>query len=118
MPARLDIALQRNEDWARTLTLTDTKGAPIDLTGCTLAMQVRDKLTQVLIATGAIEIVHAPTGLIGVTLRASEGTPLGRYGSGIQVANLHYDLRMIDSGGTKVALLAGIIILSRGETRQ
>jgi hypothetical protein len=118
MAARLDIALQRNEDWARSIVLTDDDGAPIDLTGCTLAMQVREKLSQALIASAEIEIVDAVGGFVGITLLASEGTPLGRYGASIQVANLHYDLRMIDSGGSKVPLLAGIIILSRGETRQ
>lgn len=117
MPARLDIALQRNEDWSRTLTIRDNAREPIDLTGCTLAMQVREKLSQRLVETAQIDVIDPVAGLIGVTLRASEGTPLGNFGSGIQVANLNYDMRLIDNGGSKVPLLAGLVILSRGETR-
>jgi hypothetical protein len=116
MPARLDIALQRNEDWARTLTITDNAGAPIDLSGCTLAMQVRDKLRQTLIAEAEVTIVDPAGGIASVVLRASEGTPLSNYGATIQIANLHHDLRMTDRDGVNTALLAGLIILSRGET--
>ena len=117
MPARLDIALQRNEDWSRTLTLTDTDGVPIDLTGCTIEMQVREKLTQTLVATASVVMIDAAGGTVGVTLKASEGTPLGNYGSGIQIANLHTDVRLTDTFGTKVVLFSGVVILSRGETR-
>lgn len=118
MAARLDIALQRNEDWAKTLTLTDTAGRPIDLTGCSVAMQVRDKLSQDLISEAVIAVEDAVSGIITVTLQGSEGSPLGQYGASIQTANLHHDLRLIDSLGTPTVLFAGIVILSRGETRR
>jgi len=114
---RIDIYIQRNEDWARALFLTDNDGVPIDLTGMTAAMQVRDKLNQILVAEAEIVFVDAFAGEIGVTLRASEGSPLSDYGAAIQTANLHYDLRLTDSDGLSVVLFGGILVLSRGETR-
>lgn len=117
MPARLDIALQRNEGWARSLYLTDDAGAPIDLTGCTVAMQVRDKLSQALIAQADVQVVDAANGEIAVELAGGEGSPLSQYGSPIQTVNLHYDLRLSDGSEAPVVLFAGTLILSRGETR-
>lgn len=116
MPAHLDIFLQRNEDWSRTLTITDDVDAPIDLTGMTVAMQVRDKLAQALVAQAAVEITDAENGEVELTLLGHEGTPLSEYGVSIQVANLPYDILLTDSDGYSTALIAGNVVLSRGET--
>lgn len=115
MAARLDIALQRNEDWAATLTLTRTDKTPIDLNGVTLAMQVRDRLTQDLIESADIAVIDAAAGLIKVVLQASEGTPLASYGVPIQSAALPYDLRMTVND-VNIILISGQVLLRRGET--
>lgn len=117
MPARLDIALQRNEDWARTLTLT-AAGKAIDLSGMSFGMQVRDKLSQTLIAEASITVEAPQAGIVSVLLRGSEGSPLSRYGQQIQDAQLFYDFRMTDEFGTNIVLFGGYVLLSRGETRQ
>lgn len=116
MPACMDIALRRNEAFYRTIVIADDTGAPIDLTGVTIAMQVRDKVTQALIATADIEISDAENGEITVTLDASAGSDLNGYGNPIQTTQLSYDLRMTDTDGIPVDLIAGLVILSRGET--
>jgi hypothetical protein len=116
MPGRLDIALQRNEDWSRTLFLADQDGLPVDLRGCSAAMQIRDKLSQTLIAEAEITIIDALNGEVGVFLRASEGSALAAYGVAIQTANLHYDFRLTDLDNVRVVLFSGLIILTRGET--
>jgi hypothetical protein len=116
MPACMDIALRRNEAFSRTIFIADDTGAPIDLTGATLAMQVRDKVAQALIATADIEITDGANGEITITLDASAGSALNSYGNPIQAAQLPYDLRMVDTDGTPVDLIAGLITLSRGET--
>jgi hypothetical protein len=121
MAAQLNICLQRNEDWSRTLYLKADLGGsgnyePIDLTGMTIAMQVRDKITQALIAQADLEVNDAANGEVTVTLLASEGSPLSAYGSAIQNINLPYDLRITDGDGLHTVLFGGQIILSRGET--
>lgn len=117
MPTRLDIPLQRNEDWSRTLYVS-ANGAPIDLADMTVAMQVRDKLTHSLVASAECEISDAANGEITVLLKSSEGSSLGSYGNAIQTANLPYDIRITESDGFQTVLFAGLIILSRGETVQ
>lgn len=117
MPAQLDIRLQRNEDWARTLYLT-ADGAPIDLTDMAAEMQVREKLTQALVTTAAVRIVDPPSaGIVDVELVGGEGSPLAAYGASIQQAELFYDFRLTDNMGTRVPLFGGRIIITRGETR-
>ena len=116
MPARLDIALQRNEGWARSLYLTDDAGQPIDLSSMTVAMQVREKLTQALVAEAAVTVVDPANGEIAIELAGGSGSALGSYGSPIQTVNLHHDLRMTDGSSAPVVLFAGTLVLSRGET--
>lgn len=115
MGPRLDIALQRNEDWGRELALT-SGGEPIDLTGSSVALQIRDKLSQTIITSAAVEIVDAINGAVQVTIRGSI-PPLSTYGAQIQVANLHYDVRLTDPDGFKTILFGGVLVLYRGETR-
>jgi ABC-type phosphonate transport system ATPase subunit len=116
MAERVDIYLQRNEDWGRSLFVTDIDDNPIDLTGMTVGMQVRDKLTQALVETATATIVDAPGGEVSVILRASPGSALSAFGEPIQVANLHYDCRITDSDGFDTILFGGVVVLSRGET--
>jgi hypothetical protein len=117
MPARLDIYLQRNEDWSRSLYVS-AAGQPIDLTGMTVAMQVRDKLAQTLVASATCELSDPTNGEITVTLKASEGSALASYGNPIQTANLPYDIRITENDGFQTILFAGLVILARGETMQ
>lgn len=117
MPAALNITLQRNEDYAATWAFRDGDDQPIDLSGMTIALQVRDKLTQMLIAEAGIDVTDAQQGEATIILRASEGSPLSAYGAAIQTANLHYDLRLTDTDGVHLIVVAGLLILTRGETR-
>ncbi len=117
MPAQLDIKLQRNEDWARRLRITSPDGVPIDLTGCSLAMQVREKLNQNLVAEADVSVADPLTGEADLALSAREGSDLSSYGQSIQDAELFHDLRLVDGAGTRVVLFSGRLILTRGETR-
>lgn len=116
MAAQIDIPLQRNEDWVRRFPMK-SGGEPIDMTGWTLAMQVRSRTDNgALIAAAEITTSELAQGAFTVTLRASEGTPLNSYGSPLQTENLPYDLRATDSAGTKITLFGGVVVLSRGVT--
>jgi hypothetical protein len=114
MAAHLDITLRRNADWPRIIKLR-SGGEPIDITGMTVAMQVRTKLDQALVAKADIEIIDPANGTFQVTLR---GSSFDGYGSPIQTVNLPYDLRLTDSDGISIDLVAGLVILTRGETHQ
>lgn len=116
MPARLDIAMQRNEDFACTLEITDSAGDAIDLTGWALVLTVKERLeADEPLQTGEIEIIDAPTGLIGIGIQGP-GAVLGSYGDPLLSYELPFDLIATDPEGTPTALLAGYVIISRGIT--
>lgn len=120
MAARLDICLQRNEDWDPVLLFIwpDTQ-EPIDLTGCTVAMQVRERLDgggDAPIASATCTISDATAGKVDVLLLGSSG-PLASYGNPIQTANLVHDMRVTDPDGVQVIVFSGTLILLRGVTQ-
>jgi hypothetical protein len=114
MPARLDIAVQRNEAFTATLVIADDNGVPIDLTGQTLAMQVKTKASSSLLQAATIDVTDAVAGEITVTLPATTGNPLHTYGDPLLTYELPYDLVLTDVDAVPTALLAGYVILSRG----
>jgi hypothetical protein len=116
MPARLDIAVQRNEAFMATLTIADDAGVAIDLTGQTLAMQVKSKTSSTTVQAADIEVTDAVHGEITITVDASLGSPLHTHGDPLTTEELPYDLILTDAGGMPTALLAGYVILSRGVT--
>lgn len=120
MAERLDIELQRNEDWDATLIFEwpDT-GTRIDLTGCSISMQVRERLDDTAnapIATGTCTITDAVHGTVDVVLIASSG-PLHSYGPALQTVNLAHDIRITDTDSVERVVFSGRLILSRGVTQ-
>jgi len=121
MACQLNIAVQRNEDYAQGWNITDDADLPIDLTGMGIALQVRDRLSNgTLIATAEIDVTDAEAGQFDVILRCLDEngapTPLGAYGNPIQPAELPYDLRITDADGVHLVLATGLVLLSRGKT--
>lgn len=118
MAARLDILLQRNEDWARSWLVRDGTGQPVDLTGFTVEMQAKRRLDNAAtVASGVCTVGNPGGGQFTTILRASEGHVLSTFGNALQVSNLPYDIRLVDSDGYKTVLVSGVIILTRGVTR-
>lgn len=114
MPARLDIAMQRNEDFGCALEVTDNVGAPIDLTGWSLALSVKERLeTTIVLQSADIEILDAATGWINIQIQGP-GAPLGEYGDPLLSYELPFDLIATDPEGVPTALLAGYVTVSRG----
>lgn len=112
MPALMDIAIQRNEDWSRDITIRD-EAAPIDITGWSFLMQVKRRLNNATpIDAAAVSVVDAPNGKIEVALPAVGA--LHSYGDPLHTYQLPYDLIAIEPDGYRTALIAGNIILSRG----
>jgi len=118
MAAQSDIYLQRNEDYVRRWVLTSTDDAPLDITGCTITLQVKSRVdNSTVIATGEIGIIDAENGEIEVRLHGSSGHPLSTYGSPLQVENLRYDVLLIYPDGIHMPLVTGTVVLSRGTTQ-
>jgi len=118
MAAQLDITIARNETWARTFQVCDGDGNPVDITGTTLAGQVKSRTdNDATVASFTCAIFNAANGEFSVKLDATEGSALNGYGSPIQTENLAYDIRWTAGGGTKIDLVRGKIVLLRGVTQ-
>ena len=99
MAGNYSILIEQGADWSRTVAWKNPDGTPIDLTGYTAAMQVRDG--QTLLATPTTT-VSGPAGTITLAIPATTTATL-------PAATAKYDLFMTDPGGAVTRLLAGTI---------
>ena len=91
----------------------DDEITPIDLTGATAKMQVRDtkggsKLAFSLTSPTGISI-NGPTGTLTITVTPTQTNKLFYPKSS-------YDIMVVDSNGKKIKLLEGFLTLSRSVT--
>lgn len=113
MPARLDIAIQRNEDYLQGWNLA-ADGAPIDITGWAFDLDIKSRTDNAyVIQSGTITITDAEAGQFDLLIEAP-GHALGNYGDLLHSYQLPYDLIATDIDGYRTALVAGYIIISRG----
>lgn len=92
-----------------------TKGDPIDLTGFTARMQIRENIEdtgfiiELTTENGRIEL-NNPTGAVNLTIDATDTESL-------DFDTAVYDLELIDSTGVVTRLLEGFATLDREVTR-
>lgn len=115
MAASLDIEVPRNGDYFAGWTLRDQNtGEPLDVTGWTLAMQVRHVAGQGSVVASAQfsgRIDHA--GYFDVLLLGSDFAAVP---GGSEIVRLAYDFRATDADGVRVIETRGQIILIPGVT--
>jgi hypothetical protein len=78
--------VKRGDTWRFQFTWK-SNNEPIDLSGCTGAMQVRVKRTGALVATASLVEIDGPTGTVNVTFNASStaNAPLGFVETDLQI---------------------------------
>lgn len=115
------MATQKNWEVDQNTTFTfqvqyteDDEVTPIDLTGASAKMQVRDiksgsKLAFTLTSPAGGITIDGPNGLVTVKATPTQTSKLFFPKSA-------YDIMVIDSNGNKIKLLGGFITLSRSET--
>jgi hypothetical protein len=108
------IHVEQGATWRRVLTLKDDDGDPVDLTGFTARMQVResqDSPTPLLsLTTGSGITVDGPAGQLTLLIADETSTAwTWRYGV--------YDLEVESAGGEVTRLLRGEIEVDREVTR-
>lgn len=80
--------LKRGDTWVCPHTLEQPDGAPVDLAGCTVRCQVRDKKTEALLADVSDYLSVTPAdGRVDFSVPASVTVewPVGRYRYDLQV---------------------------------
>lgn len=92
----------------------DDEITPIDLTGASAKMQVRDtkggsKLAFTLTSPNGGLFIDGPTGTVDITITPTQTNKLFYPKSS-------YDIMIVDSNGNKIKLLEGFMTLSRSVT--
>lgn len=106
----VDISASNNADFRQSFVLTDNAGTPLDLTGATFEMDIRDASgTELLSATSAnsrVAITNAAAGAFSITILAADLSPIagGEY---------VHDLLMRQAGKTS-RIWAGAFYLAEG----
>lgn len=105
--------IEQGASWVRDL-VWESGGAPVDLTGWTAAMTLRDALSDraslhLSTASGQITITDAAAGRFRLALSAAET-------SALPARKHRYDLELTGSGTRR--LLMGVITVSREMTRE
>jgi hypothetical protein len=112
-PGLYNIDCPQGATWDRTFTAT-IDAAPINLTGYSAAMQVRDA------ADGATALVSLTSGA-GITLGGAAGTIAVTISSTVTAAivagSYSYDLEITSGGGVVTRLLQGAFNVTAGVTR-
>ncbi len=115
MPAGThNFEIEQGATWTREILVKDSLGVPIDLTGITARMQIRDTvesssfLIELSTANGRIT-VNGPAGELTLTISAVDTAALMTGGV--------YDLEIVNVDATVDRLLEGNVVLSPEATR-
>ena len=115
VPARVDLKIYQGSDFSQVVTFLQTAGGtPVDLTGLTGRMQIRqnvistDVIMDMTTANGRLTFGGA-TGVVTMTLTATETSTILTDGV--------YDLEFVTSATSASRWLEGLVILSKEVTR-
>ena len=115
VPARVDLTIYQGSDFNQVVTFLQTAGGtPVDLTGLTGRMQIRQTKAD---ATVVMELTTSngrlafggDTGVVTMTLTAAETETILTDGV--------YDLEFVTSATSAARWLEGLVILSKEVTR-
>lgn len=113
-----DIYVEQGADWELIVTIYDNAGSPVDITGATAAMQIRDRPSGAIVAEPTIEITDAENGEITLSLTATETAAISVMGAtSREVASYVYDLKVTHAGGEVERVLNGAVNVSPEVTK-
>lgn len=97
--------IEQGADWALYLNFQNTDGTPLNLTGCTIKMQIRSDygvtpVATLSTATGGITVTSATGGTATVALTATQTTAIAG-------GNYLYDIKVTNASGTVVRTVEG-----------
>jgi hypothetical protein len=75
LPAAVDLGLYQGDDFSMTLTVTDTVGNPIDLSGGSVAAQIRASRTSTTVAGVFTTTINVNVVTLALSAAASTALP-------------------------------------------
>lgn len=114
MAAQKNFEVDQNTTFSFTVEYLDDSNLPINLTGATAKMQVRDtkggsKLSFTISSPSEGIVIEGPQGRVTCTMTPAQTSKLFHPKSS-------YDLMITDTNNTKTKLLEGFLTLSRSVT--
>lgn len=108
-----DITVPRNGDYFRTWQLVDADGNPIDITGHTLVLEVKNAAGDAdpPIASATLTIEAQPFGIFDVLL---EGADFAAVPGVMETVRLAWDLKRTDPTGIITIERRGAVVLQPG----
>ena len=105
-----NLTVDQGTDFTASVDVTDTDGDALNLTGFTVAGQVRRSYYSSTAVTLTCAVSNATSGIITVSLSATQSDAMkpGRY---------VYDVEITNSGGTKTRVLEGQLEIMPGVTK-
>lgn len=109
MGTKVNIVIDQGTDFATTVSLTNTAGSQLDLTGMSAASQVRKSFT----SSNAVAFVTALANNNGtLTLSMNNATT-----SSMTAGRYVYDVELTDASGIKSRILEGMVTVTPEVTR-
>lgn len=105
MATQSNIFIDQGANYSNIITVSGTSGAALDITGYTVASQMRKSYTSSTAYSLNAVLYNAAAGQVRLTLTAdqSEAIPPGRY---------LYDLEITSAGGTRTRVVEGIVTVT------
>ena len=100
-----NIFVDRDSDYSNIITVSSSSGAPLNLTGYTVASQIRKSYSSSIAYNFTSSIFNAASGQVRLQLSASasRAIPPGRY---------LYDVEITSPSGTKTRVVEGIVTVT------
>lgn len=105
-PATYDITVLQNSTFRMQLTVTQSGGTPVNLSGYTIDSDICGALTHQQVATFVPSIVNAASGVFELVLPPATT-------SGIEPGLYSYDVSATQSGGDRYYWLKGSVTVER-----
>jgi len=123
MAGKYDMSILQGSDFTLGLTLKDSTGTPIDLTGHTFSGQIRKTASDPVIQASFSFVVLdqiTDTGRVDVKLSAANSSAiiLEKSKSAVRaITTMTYDIESVDGGGAITRWLEGVVKLSPEVTK-
>ena len=108
-PGTYDMTIQRRSDHTVSVTLKDSGGSAVNLTGYTLASQVWDSGRSTKAADATVSVTNASGGAFDWKLTDTQTT-------GFTADEYKYDVRLTNPAGLHEYYLEGTIYMDEGYT--
>ena len=100
-----NLFVDAGSDYSNIITVSSTNGQPLDLTGYTVASQMRKSYSSSTAYAFTASVYDAANGKVRLQLSASDSSviPAGRW---------LYDVEITSSSGTKTRVVEGIVTIT------